>query len=280
MFVQLIEVPYDSGHWGARMGRGPGALLAGGAAERLRAEGHAVETERVTRAAAFPTEVATGFEVCRRLAEQVRAAAWHSRLPLVLSGNCLASLGALAGMGGEEVGIVWLDAHADYHTPETTPSGFLDGMALAVATGRCWREMAGSLPGFRAVRPEHALLVGARDLDAAEPGLLQEAGVRWVPPGGVPDGVLVALDALRERVGRVYLHLDLDVLEPAEGRANGYASPGGLPRAALLEVVRAVGDRFAIGAASLSAYDPAVDTDSRAREVALLLLEAVARAAS
>lgn len=275
MRLRLIEVPFDSGHWGARMGRGPGALLAAGAEARLRAAGHAVETERVAFPSPFPTEVATAFRVAGALAERVRAAAWQSRLPLVLAGNCLSAAGALAGLGREEVGVVWLDAHADFNTPETSESGFLDGMALAVATGRCWRPLARTLPGFRPVDPGRVLLVGARDLDAGERAELEEAGVDRVAPEAV--GALpAALDRLRERVDRVYLHVDLDVLDPAEGRANGYAAPGGLSLAAVREAIRGVRERFRVRAATLSAYDPAHDADGRARAAALDILAGIA----
>lgn len=276
MHVRLIEVPYDSGHWGARMGRGPGALLAGGAAARLQAAGHPVEGERIGLPAPFPTELSTGFGVCRALAERVRAAAWQSRFPLVLAGNCLSSAGVLAGLGSAGMGVVWLDAHADFHTPETTASGFLDGMALSVATGRCWGSLARGIPGFRPVEPRDVLLVGARDLDPAEPGELEAAGVERVPPDAPAAALAAALDGLRERVERVYLHVDLDVLDPAEGVANGYAAPGGMSLARVREAIRAVHERFLVSAATLSAYDPAQDADGRAREAGLeILLELV-----
>lgn len=276
MYVQLIEVPYDSGHWGTRMGRGPGALAAAGAAARLREAGHAVEAERLSVPAPFPTEVATGFHLARALSERVRAAAWHSRLPLVLAGNCMSCLGALAGMGPEEAGIVWLDAHGDFNTPETTTSGFLDGMALAVATGRCWGKMAAGVTGFRPVDPSRVLLVGARDLDPAERVALGEAGVERVAPEAVETALPAALERLRERVERVYLHVDLDVLDPSEGRANGFAAAGGLSLAQALGAVRGVRERFQVRAATLSAYDPAYDADGRAREAGLRILEEIA----
>jgi arginase len=276
MNVQLIEVPYDSGHWGTRMGRGPGALLAAGAEDRLRAAGHAVEAERLSCPAPFPTEVATAFRVSRALAERVRAAAWQSRFPLVLAGNCISCVGVLAALGTADMGIVWLDAHADFNSPETTTSGFLDGMALSVAAGRSWRRMAEGITGFRAVAPERILLAGARDVDPPEGAALEEAGVPRVAPADFAAGLPAALDALRERVGKVYVHVDLDVLDPSEGAVNSYGAPGGPALAEVREAIRRVRERFAVRAATLSSYDPAYDRDGRAAAAGLEILEELA----
>lgn len=274
--LRLVEVPYDSGHWGTRMGRGPGALASAGAVQRLRAAGHTVESERLSVATPFPVEVSTAFHVNRVLAERVRAAVWHSRFPVVLAGNCMSCLGVLAGIGAPDTGIVWLDAHGDFNTPETTSSGFLDGMALSVATGRCWRRMALGVTGFRPIDPSRVLLVGARDLDPAECTEIEQAGVERVAPADVRTRLPVALDRLRQQVEQIYLHVDLDVLDPAEGSANGYASPHGLTLAQVREVIRSVQAAFRVRAATLSAYDPAYDLDGRAGTAALEILETIA----
>src|SRR4051812_22939234 len=98
MKVEIIAVPYDSGHGNRRMGRGPDHLLGSGLADALRAGGHEVEVSRVSSNSDFPTEVGTSFELYRALAGKVRAARQEGRFPLVLSGNCGSSLGTLAGL--------------------------------------------------------------------------------------------------------------------------------------------------------------------------------------
>jgi arginase len=269
MYVQLIEVPYDSGHWGTRMGRGPGALVAAGLPEILLAEGHAVERERVQPVARFPTEIATGFAVAGGIARAVRAAAWHSRFPLVLMGNCLGSVGVAAGLPPGETGVVWLDAHADFNTPESSPSGFLDGMALSTLTGQCWAAARENVPGFHPVAPENVVLVGARDLDPGEEPRLSAAGVTRVAPGRVLDDLPAALDRVLPRVKHLYLHLDLDVLDPSVGRANGFAAEGGLTVEELHAALDLVRERGALSAAGISAYDPAYDPAGTVRAAAL-----------
>jgi arginase len=293
MRIQLIQVPYDSGHRSLRMGGGPVRFAEGGAAERLRARGHEVSESVVevgiTDPPAFPTEIATSFALHRAVAEQVRAAAGEGALPVVLAGNCGSALGTMSALAAADpddstgTGVIWLDAHADFNTPETTTSGFLDGMALAALTGRCWRSLTASIPGFRPVPDTDVVLIGARDLDAAEEAALSASGVARVEAARMrAEGARAALDdaltALARRVSRVYLHVDLDVHDPAEARANQYAAPGGLPAGAVRDLVRVVAERFSIAATALTAYDPSYDPDGSMFEIGVELMGAVAEA--
>jgi arginase len=251
------------------MGMGPEYLVRGGIAKRLRALECTVDTACVETDDAFPMEVRTAFELCRTLAERVRDAMDADRVPLVLAGNCDTCVGTLGGIGSEDVGIVWLDAHSDFHTPETTSTGFVDGMALAMATGHCWARMAERVPGFAPVDGGRVVLLGARDYGRATAARLTEAGISVVKPDdvrrdGLRAALVPALDALRERVKRIYLHIDLDVLDPAVARANEYDEPGGLDYHELVEAVRLVGERFHVAAAALTSLDPACDKDGKA----------------
>ena len=273
MKTRLVVVPYDSGHEEQRMGRGPGALLRGQLAEGLRAAGHQVAVWRVETPGAFRTEVGSAFALARLISAQVQAAADSGELPLVLSGNCSSALGTLAGLGAmPDTGIVWLDAHGDFHTPDTSASGFFDGMALSVATGRCWRTMAATLRDWTPVPDANVVHVGARDLDPAERELFADSAITVVEAAriahdGVREALYPALDALASRVRRVYLHLDLDVTDPEDaGRANGYATPGGLSVAEVEEVIAEVASRRPIAAAAFTAYDPSCDPDERVVE--------------
>ncbi|HEX5725024.1 MAG TPA: arginase family protein [Longimicrobiaceae bacterium] len=282
MRVDLILVPYDSGHRGLRMGRGPLRLLESGAAERLRAAGAEVREVTIEARPGFGTEVGTAFELARALALAVRSARARGSFPLVLSGNCNASVGIVAGLGAPDTGVVWLDAHGDLNTPETTASGFLDGMALATLTGRCWRTLAASVDGFQPVPDERVVLVGGRDLDPPEAELLASSRIAHVREAAVRaqgvDGALApALERLAARAGRAYVHLDLDVHDPAEGAANHYAVAGGLSAAEVRDSLGAVARRLSLAAVALTAFDPDHDPDGRMEAVALDL---VAHAAS
>jgi arginase len=270
MKVQFLLVPYDSGHREWRMGRGPSFLLRHGAGSGIRALGHEVDAEYVEPSGVHnpnpptSTEIATSFSLYREVAARVRAARDGGALPIVLGGNCGVTLGAVAG-DGADIGVLWLDAHGDFNTPETTRSGFLDGMALAVLTGRCWRELAASIPGFVPTPDANVILAGVRDLDPAEEMLLEESEVNVVRgqairAAGVAAAIGPALDQLAGRVRRLHLHLDADVLDAGVARANMFAAPDGLTVAELAEVTRLAAARFEIASAAVTAYDPAIDT--------------------
>lgn len=279
MRVAVLVVPYDSGHRGARMGAGPERLLGLGLVERLRTDGHDVEVHTVTHSSEPPAEIRTAFELMRGVAEGVRSATVRGRFPVVLSGNCNASVGTAAGVG-PDAGVIWLDAHGDFLTPEETTGGFFDGMGLAVLTGRCWRPLAATVPGHAPTPGSHVVLVGARDLDPPERSALEVAGVPLVPPVATRDGgLLLALDALAGRVRRVLLHLDLDVLDPAHGRANTYAAPGGLSPEEVGGVIAEVGRRFLLCAVTLASYDPSTDETGAVGEAALAFVSAAVASA-
>ena len=250
MKIQFLLVPYDSGRREWRMGRGPSYLLRHGVGSGIRALGHEVDAEYVDAPPTETTEIATSFSLYRQVAERAREARRRGSLPIILGGNCGVTLGAVAGI--DDVGVLWLDAHADFNTPETTRSGFLDGMALAALTGRCWRTMTASIPGFVAMPETNVVLAGARDLDPAEEELLAESEVTVARSKIAP-----ALDALRERVSRLHFHLDADVLE---GDANVFAAPNGLTSEELVEVARLAAAQFEIVSITVSAYDPEIDT--------------------
>jgi len=245
-----------------------------GAAERLRATGREVVVERIELPSDAPVpEVRAAFTLAARLAERVADARAAGSLPVVLAGNCATATGSLAGLGDAHPAIVWLDAHADFNTPETTHSGMLDGMALAIATGRCWTAAASAIPGFVTVSEERACLVGTRDMDAAEEALLGGSAVTVVAPSALEGQLFPALDTLRTRAETVYLHLDLDVLDPTEGTVNEFAAPDGLSLDRMREVIDAVRRRFRLGAVALTAYDPSYDADRRIEAAALAILD-------
>jgi arginase len=278
MNVQLIQVPYDTGHENVRAGRGPGYLIERGAADRLRARGHDTQVERIEIDPHFPAEIATAIESNRLLAEAVSAALRADRLPLVLAGNCNCCLGAVSGVGPDGVGVVWFDTHGDFNTPETTTSGFLDGMGLAMLAGRCWGALLDTLPGFQPVPDSHIVHVGARDLDPAERVLMEESAIRLVLPGevGLPNmgrAIDDALDDLARRVERVYVHVDVDVLETGAARANRLAFPGGLPLDMVEEAIEKIKARFTIAAGALASFDPAYDVDDGVLEACFRILD-------
>ncbi len=270
MELHVILVPYDSAHRGARMGAGPERLVAAGLVDALARAGHTVRVATVELPAdGWRAEVASAFALARLVAARVRAARAAGAFPLVLSGNCMSALGVVSGLGAG-THVAWLDAHGDFNTPDTTVGGFLDGMALATVTGRCWPQLARTVDGFAPVPEGRVWLLGARDLDPLEGDALRGSAVRLVPAAAVDGDAATRIAAeVAAGGGALYVHLDLDVLDPAEGRVNVFATPEGVSLDALRELLGTLGARAPMGALTLSAYDPSYDADGRVARAAI-----------
>jgi arginase len=233
MNIRIIQVPYDCGYKDIRQGLAPEYFLSNNLVQLLEAGEHSVEVSRIEAQSEFTLEVGTAFELNRLLSPAVKSTIAAGRFPLVLAGNCNSCLGSIAGISSDRLGVVWFDAHGEFNTPETTLSGFLDGMPLAIATGRCWKAIAGTIPGFAAVSESNVILAGACDLDAEEQRQLEQSDVNLIRSAGRNDAEILetieaALVRLQGRVGGIYLHIDMDAFEISAGRANHYGATGGL----------------------------------------------------
>lgn len=182
--------------------------------------------------------------VCRVVAEAVAGACRNGRAPLVTGGDCTHSVGVLAGLQRHygptaRIGLVWFDAHGDFNTPRTTPSGMLGGMPVAVCAGLAhpsWREGA----GVQAPLPtDRIVFVDVRNLDPPEAILIHatDAIVAAVEPGRPGFELEAAIQALAARCELLYLHIDSDILDAALVPNHGTREPGGPD---LSTVVRAI----------------------------------------
>jgi len=185
---------------------------------------------RVLEPVALPE--GTPWERLAALYEPVAAHVARSASPLVVSADCTTALGTLAGLGrkGIEPSVVWFDAHGDFNTHETTITGYLGGMPLAVACGRGDQTVC-KLLGLRPLREERVVLSDARDLDPLERLLLKSSAVR-----------LARVDELQPPDGDIYLHVDFDVLDPSEMEALQIPVPGGARLETLLGALSRVVD--------------------------------------
>lgn len=281
MDIQLLAVPYDSGKRGVRMGAGPEKLLDLGLERALRDGGHTVHTKVAEISPdSWHAEVQTSFELMRMLAHAVHQARQAGRFPIVLAGNCSTAVGTLAGLSAASagIGVAWFDAHGDFNTPETTTSGFLDGTAVAIITGRCWKQLAVTV-GFKPIPDERVFLVGTRDLDALEGRLLADSNIDVIEPEKIRTDLARTLRSVGQHVEQVYVHLDLDVLDSSVAAANSYALSGGLTLEDVEYALSEIARELRITAVTLSAYDPASDTSDNAAKAAIRLISAAARVA-
>jgi arginase len=235
--------------------------------EKLESSGHTVRMKRIAPEGNETSEAGISFDLQRGVSKAVKAAIADWSFPLILSGNCLSALGVTAGLrsAGKPSAVCWLDAHADFNTPDSTVSGFLDGMVVATLTGRCWKSLASSIPGFAPTPEWQVVLIGARDLDPAEAVALDESTVRLT---SLKDAGPV-FDSIASDASSLYLHIDLDVFDPSVGIASSYAAPGGLTVEDVLGVLEAARRSFDIVATSMTAYDPVADPAGRIARAAV-----------
>jgi arginase len=250
-----------------------------GAVERLEARGIAVAVERIDRGGPFRDTASSAAEINKRLAATVAAVIERGALPLVSTGSCTSCLGVLAGFDHSRSGAVWIDAHADFNTPESTASGFFPGMSLAVVTGHCYGNYWGEIGDSTPLDEAAVAMFGVRDLHpGAERERVERSELQVVPwRDGRPQGdALAALDELAARVSEVYLHIDFDGFAPevAPGVVDEPA-PGGLSLADAQEIIRAAAARFRIRAVTLATYTPANDEDDKTLRLALELLDLI-----
>lgn len=268
MQIHLFQVPYDSGLRGVRMGLGPDYFIQHGLASILSSHGWEVEVETIESQRSFPSEITTSLVLCWQLAQRMHAVTDKEQgvFPVILAGNCNTSLGGIAGVGADDLGVIWFDAHSDFRTPETGVGGMLDSMGLAMLTGQCWRRATSYIPGFAPMPVDRVLLVGARQLEPDDEEQLELAQVpvvrgERIRAEGIAGSLAAPLQALHAHVQRVYVHLDLDVLDPEVGKANEFAEPGGLMVPELEQALTLVSQHFLIAGVALTAYDPTGDPE-------------------
>jgi arginase len=220
----------------------------------------------------FPAEINSAFQLARKISERVLACREAGIFPIVLSGNCNAAVGTVSGCGADTTGIVWFDGHGEATTPETTRSGFLDGMPISILVGRAWHTLAKTVPGFSPILGNRILLFGARDLETAEITLLEEAGVQQL---ATVEQLRKSLSTLARETKSVYVHVDLDVLDPSVATSNQWTPPHGIRLEVLIQAIRQVKSRAKIAALGIGSYDPEVDRDGRALAAAAAVTEAV-----
>src|SRR5262249_55959139 len=173
----VIEVPFHMGLEDAGVGRGPAQFVRAGADSALATDGAPAQVLHIRKLDGTTAGLDAVVDINRQIRTAVRDVIAEGGCPVVLAGNCNSCLGTLGGIDGDRLGVVWLDAHADFNTPETSLSGALDGMALAAAIGDCHDQLRERIGMERVVEARNVLLLGWRDLDPLEPRRLTQAGV-------------------------------------------------------------------------------------------------------
>jgi arginase len=205
----------------------------------------------------------------------------------VVAGNCnVAAIGVAAGIeraAPSTTALLWFDAHDDCETPETTTSGFIDGMGLAILSGQCFSQLLCTVTGIRPVRGDHVVLIGAREISPGASDNLARAGIHRISIDSVrSSGSTAILESLRRLrangVLQLVVHVDFDVLDPdAIAPANQYAVRHGLLGSEVIRIIDQACASFALVGASFASFDPAFDVDGRMLKSATNLISEICR---
>ncbi|MEC1180328.1 arginase [Metasolibacillus meyeri] len=242
--VAIIGVPSDYGQTRRGVDMGPSAIRYAGVIERLEALGYTVKDEGDIRVEKTPIKKEQNekllnldevVEVCSKLAQKVEDAVNEEYIPLVLGGDHSIAIGTLAGLKKyKNLGVIWFDAHADINTPESTPSGNIHGMPLAVSLGLGHERLTSIHHDGPKVKAENIIIIGARSVDEGERELIKEKNIKVytmheVDRLGMTAVMEDALRYLQERgVDGVHLSLDLDGLDPLYTPGVGTPVAGGI----------------------------------------------------
>lgn len=284
--VEVVGVPMDLGQDRRGVDMGPSALRYARATACLEDLGYEVN-DRGNVQVPIPEVVARGGgiphlgvirETCERAAEAAAEVVGGGALPVFLGGDHSISIGTVSGVAtAGRTGAIWVDAHADFNTPETSPSGNVHGMPLATLTGLGHPDLTAIGGSGPSLRPEDVVMIGLRSVDPVERRALLEAGVKIftmsdIDAHGIHTVVRRAAAEL-SHLERVHLSFDLDVMDPDIAPGVGTPVRGGLTyREAhlLAEQLHSVG---AITSLDLVEVNPMLDVKNQTAELAVELLE-------
>lgn len=291
MKIGLIGVPMDLGQVRRGVDMGPTAMRIAGVADRIAALGHQVKdfgnihVPDRTSATVGDEHVRYLREVlrmCNELADHVDRTVERKMFPLVLGGDQSVSIGTFGGLcrHGTRRGIIWIDAHADFNTPESTPSGNIHGMALSAILGYGHPALA----RFRRTVPkaleENTVIVGCRSIDRLEKDLLADSKVtvftmKEIDKMGMGTVIDETIQIAKKGVRDVHVSFDIDVLDPREAPGTGTPVPGGLTYREAHLVMEEICDANIATSAELVEVNPILDTSNRSAELAVQLLESL-----
>ncbi len=288
--VDLIGVPLDLGASRRGVDMGPYAVRAAGLRGTLLALGHDVHDHgnlAVPDRGTFPPDMHGGdflptiAAICAELATHVETSVQARRFPVVLGGDHSLAAGSVAGAAralharGERLGLIWVDAHGDINTPETSPSGNVHGMPVAHLLGHGDPRL--QLSGAAAVRAEHTVLVGIRDLDPGERAHLRSYGVRVftmhdIDRRGLSDVMEEALVFASVGTAGLWVSYDTDVQDPVHAPGVGTPVAGGFSWREGHLVMEMIADSGSLIGLDLVEVNPILDVSNRTAELAVGLV--------
>lgn len=290
--VRLIGVPMDLGAGRRGVDMGPSAIRIAGVDQALRKMGLEVRDagdvavpSPEAQDAGDPTAryLSAIFHVCDRLRMRVSRTLEAGEIPLVLGGDHSIAIGTVGGVAeyhqqrGERIGMIWVDAHADMNTPESSPSGNVHGMPLATLLGMGAPRLV-EMGGFHPkVDSKNVGLIGIRNLDDTEKRLVQESGLnaytmRDIDERGMKAVMEDALGHATDGTAGVHMSFDLDGMDPSQVPGVGTAVRGGINWREASLIMEMLADSGKMTSIELTELNPILDIRNQSGEVAVDLI--------
>ncbi len=281
--IRIIGVPMDLGASRRGVDMGPSALRVAGLQARIKTLGHQVEDignipvkqaeeqHYGEKRAKYLAEIS---DTCKELAATVQKSLEEGFTPLVLGGDHSIAVGTMSGVAAhyhkdkKQVGYVWLDAHGDMNTPETSPSGNVHGMPLASVMGYGPAELV-ELLGFKPkVEPQNLVIVGVRDLDSQEKKLVKKSGVhvftmRDIDERGMREVMSETLKFATDDTSGIAVSLDMDFVDPMDAPGVGTPVRGGVTYREAHLAMEMIADSEAMASLEVVEINPVIDEHNR-----------------
>lgn len=286
--LEIIGMPQDYGQRLRGVDMGPSALRVAGLKEALERLGFRVIDDGDIESPVMATQDAgepnlrllpAVVEGSKRLAEAVHQVLRKRHFPIVVGGDHSISIGTMAGLGLVEPkqGLIWIDAHGDFNTPATTPSGNIHGMALAVNLGYGDPRLTSIGGAFPKAREENTVLVGVRDLDPGERRALRDSNVtaftiRDIDELGMKVVMERAIQLAAHGVDHVHLSFDMDVINPDEAPGVGTPVDGGITYREAHLALEMLADSKILTSVEFVEINPILDIRNRTSELAVELI--------
>ena len=287
--MSIVGISLDLGQSRRGVDMGPSAIRYAGVVDRLEALGHEVADEgdihidARQNAETGDSKLKNLSEVLKAntsLAEKVEAVMADNHFPLVLGGDHSVAIGTLAGLATKykNLGVIWYDAHADLNTHETSPSGNIHGMPLAVSIGLGDERLVNLHKQGQKINPKNVVIIGARSVDPGERILIKEQGIKVytmheIDKYGMTTVMQDALDYLKsQEVDGVHLSLDLDALDPLYTPGVGTPVPGGISYRESHLAMEMLEESGLITSAEFVEVNPILDERNKTADVAVGLM--------
>lgn len=289
MNISFIGAPVDFGQSRRGVDMGPSAIRYAGAAERLEALGYCVADKgnipvspiyQKTAADAGLKNLDEVTAAAERLADAVSQTAEDGHFPVVFGGDHSIAIGTLAGLADhyKNLGVIWYDAHADMNTGDTSPSGNIHGMSLAVSMGIGHAKLVDVHFKGAKIDPRNVVIIGARALDEGERRLIKEQGVQVftmheIDRFGMTEIIRRTVDYFKERgTDGVHLSLDLDGLDPLYTPGVGTPVPGGITYRESHLAMEMLSEADIITSAEFVEVNPILDEYNKTADTAVALM--------